>query len=452
MTTKEEIRKVREIGKWEGPEKNRIGEIYKLENHKDIFSCLVVNYPTRMANQAYNTLNCFRGRKVTNACLVNTDDGQKRRLLYKDAFFSFIVCFATVIISVSIMVQCFSPERMQAFATATDITVLPQLYQHVKPSVVYINSLHVYNSTAYRLLESGSGFIYDQQGHIFTNDHVVTGNGTNAIFVTFADGNGAFANITGTDVYSDLAIIQIDPSLAAKENHNLTLGNSSALEIGQQVVAVGAPLGLRSSFSMTYGIVTQLNRPVFESPYNPFPLHGAIQTQTPIEPGNSGGPLLNLDGQVVGVNTAGASRLYQNHTIGTTINFAVPSDILKREADQLISTGTYKHPFTGIVAHDITPLVARELQIPVANAVMVTNVTAGTPADLAGIQRFDIITGVDNKKIRTVEELLDYIDSKSVGQTAIFQVLKSNGNAQNIALKLAERAPPLPTLHQFFSK
>jgi S1-C subfamily serine protease len=298
----------------------------------------------------------------------------------------------------------------------------------------------------------GSGFIYDNDGHIVTNNHVV--GQANTVDVTFIDGDTYSANVIGKDPYSDLAVLQLDKSaVAGGEKFNpLPLSSSSTLEVGQEIAVIGNPFGL--SGSLTHGIISQINRLLPEQDLG-FSIPGTIQIDAAINPGNSGGPLLNLAGQVIGVTTA----IFSNTGTFSGIGFAIPSNNVQMIVPQLIAHGNYKHPWLGIVGTDITSDVAKEIGLKQARGVLVVSVTAASPADVAGIKvegtniinidgsssnlnsHSDVIVGIDNKQIRKMDDIINYIDTKSVGDSVVLKVLR-NGSIQNIDVKLTERPNP----------
>jgi S1-C subfamily serine protease len=299
----------------------------------------------------------------------------------------------------------------------------------------------------------GSGFIYDNDGHIVTNNHVV--GQANTVDVTFIDGDTYSANVIGIDPYSDLAVLQLDKSAVAggEKLNPLPLSSSSTLEVGQEIAVIGNPFGL--SGSLTHGIISQINRLLPEQDLG-FSIPGTIQIDAAINPGNSGGPLLNLAGQVIGVTTA----IFSNTGTFSGIGFAIPSNNVQMIVPQLIAYGNYKHPWLGIVGTDITPDVAKEIGLKQARGVLVVSVTAASPADVAGIKvegtnvinidgrsssnlnpHSDVIVGIDNKQIRKMDDIINYIDTKSVGDSVVLKVLR-NGTTQNIDVKLTERPNP----------
>jgi len=293
----------------------------------------------------------------------------------------------------------------------------------------------------------GSGFVYDILGHTITNAHVIE-NATK-VTVTFLDGNQYNAEIIGADKFTDIAVIKVNekPRLL----HPLDIGDSSVLLVGEQVAAIGNPFGL--SGSMTSGIVSQLGRLLF-SPDNGFSIPDVIQTDAAINPGNSGGPLLNMKGEVIGINTAIRSSTGEF----TGVGFAVPSHTIKKIVPSLIEEGKYHHPWMGITGIDIDPDLAKMRELGNAKGFLVVTVIDGHPADDAGLQGVsktveidgkeypidgDIIVSVDGKEVRKINDLLVHLQrEKSVGDEMILGVLR-DGDLMHLTLTLAER-PDLP--------
>jgi len=289
----------------------------------------------------------------------------------------------------------------------------------------------------------GSGFVYDILGHTITNAHVIE-NATK-VTVTFLDGNQYNAEIIGTDKFTDIAVIKVNekPRLL----HPLDIGDSSVLLVGEQVAAIGNPFGL--SGSMTSGIVSQLGRLLF-SPDNGFSIPDVIQTDAAINPGNSGGPLLNMKGEVIGINTAIRSSTGEF----TGVGFAVPSNTIKKIVPSLIEEGKYHHPWMGITGIDIDPDLAKIRELGNAKGFLVVTVIDGHPADDAGLQGVsktveidgkeypidgDIIISVDGKEVRKINDLLVHLQrEKSVGDEMILGVLR-DGDLMHLTLTLAER-------------
>ncbi|HVX03295.1 MAG TPA: trypsin-like peptidase domain-containing protein, partial [Nitrososphaera sp.] len=223
----------------------------------------------------------------------------------------------------------------------------------------------------------GSGFVYDAQGLIVTNNHVI--DGTDTVQVTFTDGNTYSAKVLGKDAYSDLAVIKITDPFTEKLEP-LKVGNSTDMQVGEQVVAIGNPFGL--SNTMTTGIVSQLGR-LLPNEDNSFSIPDVIQTDAAINPGNSGGPLLNMQGEVIGVNSA----IQSNTGSFSGIGFAISSDEVQRIVPALIKDGKYDHPWLGIAGTNLTLDLTKKLNLPQnSKGVLVTDVTSGGPAQKAGIR------------------------------------------------------------------
>ena len=289
----------------------------------------------------------------------------------------------------------------------------------------------------------GSGFVYDILGHTITNAHVIE-NATK-VTVTFLDGNQYNAEIIGADKFTDIAVIKVNekPRLL----HPLDIGDSSVLLVGEQVAAIGNPFGL--SGSMTSGIVSQLGRLLF-SQDNGFSIPDVIQTDAAINPGNSGGPLLNMKGEVIGINTAIRSSTGEF----TGVGFAIPSNTIKKIVPSLIEEGKYHHPWMGITGIDINPDLAKIRELVNAKGFLVVTVIDGHPADDAGLQGVsktveidgkeypidgDIIISVDGKEVRKINDLLVHLQrEKSVGDEMILGVMR-DGDLIHLTLTLGER-------------
>jgi S1-C subfamily serine protease len=319
------------------------------------------------------------------------------------------------------------------------LLTLPELFSKVEQSVVQIT---VQKGNARGV---GSGFVYDKQGHIVTNYHVVEG--ASKVTVTFLDGTSYRASIVGSDPYTDLAIVKVDVDDSSKLVP-LPLADSSRLRVGEQVAAIGNPFGL--SGSMTAGIVSQLGRMLETA--NGFSIPDVIQTDAAINPGNSGGPLLNMYGEVIGVNTAIASRTGEFSGIG----FAIPSDTVKKIVPVIIADGKYRHPWLGVSGSDITPEIAEALGLREARGFLVVDVVANSPAAKAGIKGGsnarmisidnrtvklggDIIVGVDDIQVRKISDILVYLQrEKSVNDTVTLHVIR-DGKELSIDVVLGER-------------
>ncbi|HJY14834.1 MAG TPA: trypsin-like peptidase domain-containing protein [Nitrososphaeraceae archaeon] len=290
----------------------------------------------------------------------------------------------------------------------------------------------------------GSGFVYDNNGHIVTNNHVVAN--ANIVDITFIDGKRFTANVTGSDAYSDLAVLKIVENFTQDElPPPLTLGNSSDLKVGDQVVAIGNPFGLEGS--ITTGIVSQTGRllPLEETGFS---VPNAIQTDALINPGNSGGPLLNMEAEVIGINTAGI--------FPGSIGFAVPSNAVNRIVPILIDTGNYTHPWLGMTGGSVTSDVAqREGLDRNFNGIIVDTIVKNSPADKAGIngsitnqygERLggDVITAVDGNTVIRMEDLISYLEThKSVGQNMTLTIYEDGKTIDKI-VTIGQRPHPTP--------
>jgi S1-C subfamily serine protease len=300
-----------------------------------------------------------------------------------------------------------------------DLTAV-QIYNRTKYSVVLITNKRQDGSAV-----QGSGFVYSSQGYIVTNHHVVEGE--TEIKATFLDGTVASAQLIGSDVYSDLAVIKVES--LPEQTHNLVLGNSSSLMVGEPVYAIGNPFGLSSS--MTAGIVSQVGRVLrlgdlgVPPPRGNYSIVDVIQFDAAVNPGNSGGPLLNSWGLVVGVTFAIETAEEVRGFIG--IGYAVPSDIVNRVIPVIISTGGYHHPWVGVEVTDMTPEIAEEMGTNYTRGIRIVSVMSGSPAEKADLRKDDIIIGADERTINQVDELLIYLERyKSPGDTITLEIVRNN--------------------------
>ncbi len=335
------------------------------------------------------------------------------------------------------------PSSAEATSVPLATDLLPQeellanLYKAVNRSVVNINMTMSVGEGA------GSGFVYDLQGHIITNNHVVEG--VDKIYVTFADGKMVPATVIGTDADSDLAVIKVD--VDAEELHPVTLGESASLVVGQMAIAIGNPFGLEGT--MTSGIVSALGR-VISTDSSRYSMVDLIQTDAPINPGNSGGPLLDSAGRVIGVNT----MIYTESGTSSGVGMAVPVDTVKRVVPQVLEKGSYAHPWLGVSGMSITPVLAEALDLPVEQGVLVESVVNGGPADLAGLrggtqtrmvdgESFavdgDIIVGIGEVEVQSFDDVVSYLARNTrAGQNLQITVLR-DGRRQTFTVTLGER-------------
>ncbi len=321
------------------------------------------------------------------------------------------------------------------------------LYEQSSPSVVHITTrTRVWSF--FRGVDvqagSGSGFIFDAQGHIITNNHVVAG--AEQVDVIFADGTSLPAIVVGSDAYNDLAVLRVEGA-PTELIRPLPLGESHNLKVGMRVAAIGNPFGLDRT--LTTGVISALGRTIERE--DEAALGEMIQTDAAINPGNSGGPLLNLRGEVIGVNTS--IRSPSGGSVG--IGFAVPVDTLKRVAPELIRRGRYEHPWLGFNAYEITQELADFLKLPVNKGLLIAQLQAGGPADLAGVrgasQRLrtnfgtllvggDILVALDDQPIQTRDDMTIYLENhKRVGDVVQMTLIREGAQ---IALEATLQARP----------
>jgi len=292
----------------------------------------------------------------------------------------------------------------------------------------------------------GSGFIYNNKGYIVTNNHVVEN--AKVVDVTLINGDRYTANVTGTDAFSDLAVIKINENTTTTTTtplpKPLVVGNSSELRVGDQVVAIGNPFGLEGS--MTTGIVSQIGR-LLSVDERGFSIPNAIQTDALINPGNSGGPLLNMKGEVIGVNTAGI--------FPGGIGLAVPSNTVLRIIPVLMEEKNYTHPWLGVTGNTLTADIAKREKLDrTQKGVIIDTIVRGSPADLAGLNGSnineygekrggDIITTIDGKPIIKMEDLISYLElNKAVNDNATLSVYRDGEIIdKQITLKSRPEAP-----------
>jgi len=318
---------------------------------------------------------------------------------------------------------------------------LVELFEKSESGVVRIDVDKINSSRETGSL--GSGFVFDDLGHIITNAHVVES--ASSVTITFLDGSQYNAQIIGSDKFTDIAVIKVEEK--PRYLHPLQMGDSSTLKVGEQVAAIGNPFGL--SGSMTSGIVSQIGR-LLPSLDTGFSIPNVIQTDAAINPGNSGGPLLNMAGKVMGINTAIQSGTGQSAGIG----FAVPSNTILKVVPVLIEEGKYSHPWIGISGKDIDPELAKVRDLDQSKGFLIITVVPGSPAEIAGLKGVseikiigdkeypadgDIIISVDGKEVRKISDILIHLqEEKSVGDEMILGILR-DGEVMHIILVLIER-------------
>jgi serine protease Do len=386
-----------------------------------------------------------------------------------------VAALMTVMLSVGIalgsVITPLAVRGQQAGFVDEEALMLQDIYQRVNPSVVAITVYVPFGSDnplidpfqspdegpqpelpeetpqfgqpRDQAVGAGSGFVYTADGYIITNAHVIQD--ASRVVVQYADGSFANAQIRGSDLNSDIAVLKVD-SLPEGVNP-LPLADSDGVIVGQRAIAIGNPFRLPGT--MTEGIVSAIGRRLESR--TEFLIPEIIQTDAAINPGNSGGPLLNVNGEVIGVNTAIESEVRQSAGIG----FAVPSDIVRKVADAIIESGTVRHAYLGISGRTLFPELNEALGIdPNSRGILVGEVRAGGPAAAAGLQAGtdtafvegievevggDIIVGVDDLEIRVFEDLLGYLfTEKSPGDTITLRILR-NGEPLDVQVTLSER-------------
>jgi len=341
-----------------------------------------------------------------------------------------------------VQVQTSPPILANPDDTLLEDGSLSSLYELVLPGVVSIGTD----------LGQGSGFVFDNEGHVVTNKHVVEGAST--VEVAFSSGFKAHGTVIGSDTDADIAVIQVDAP--AEQIHPLAIGDSSSLHVGQSVVAIGNPFGLNGT--MTLGIISGLGRtqPAHESPGGGFfSTADVIQTDAAINPGNSGGPLFNLNGEVVGVNQS-IRTTNVDATTGNAVNsgvgFSISINLVKRVVPGLIRDGKYEYPYLGLSSSELGLAEIEALGVDTYTGAYVITVVPGGPADQAGIRAGetttsisglnaggDLITALDGQPVTSFDELLSYlVTNKSPGDTVVLTVLR-DGQPVDVTVTLGTR-------------
>jgi S1-C subfamily serine protease len=319
------------------------------------------------------------------------------------------------------------------------------VYARVSPAVVHITSRVIVRDFFWGAVPqegTGSGFIIDKDGHVITNNHVVEG--ADRIVVTLSDETSVEADVVGTDPANDLAVLKI--TVPSDRLHPVQLGSSAALRVGQRAIAIGNPFGLDRT--LTTGVISSLGRPLEVSDQRT--VYDVIQTDAAINPGNSGGPLLDSQGEVIGVNTA----IYSPTGGSVGVGFAIPVDTVRRVVASIIEKGYYPHPWLGITGLSVVPELAEALELPVERGVLIVEVTRGRPAAQAGVRGpdrevrlgnyvipvgGDILTAIDGNKVREMEDLVKYLETETeVGQVVTLSLVR-DGRELTIQVELGER-------------
>jgi S1-C subfamily serine protease len=354
-----------------------------------------------------------------------------------------------------------SPSTSTGASKSTSGLSAHEIYERTAPSVAYVTSTIVRQSESpfgfgenqQQGTATGSGFVINSNGTILTNWHVVENEVK--VTVSFEHSKTVEAHVVGKNPSQDLAVLRIPTE--GLNLHPLTLGNSSTVEVGEPVLAIGNPFGL--SRTLTTGIISALQRQITAP--NGFTIDNVLQTDAPINPGNSGGPLLNAAGQVIGINSqieTGGSGSDGNIGIG----FAVPINTAKEELPELEKGGTVRTAYLGVVMLTIDGSLS-SLNLPVKSGALVEKVEAGSPAGKAGIRAGnveakingsevsvggDIIIGFDGKKVTSSEDLAGYVGAKKPGETVTIELLRASGSGsytkKNVTVTLGQRPNSIP--------
>ncbi len=346
------------------------------------------------------------------------------------------------------------PDSAIAEADAEELLLI-NLYERVNPSVVNIvitvddEETNVTNNL-FPTQGQGSGFVFDAADHIVTNNHVVAD--ANKIEVTFFDGSIVPAEFIGADSDSDIAVIKVN--VPSESLRPVTWGDSDLVRVGQRAVAIGNPFGLAGS--LTSGIISALGRSL-PTENGSFRIPEIIQTDAAINPGNSGGPLLNSDGEVIGVNTAIVPR--RNSLSGERsflgVGFAVPANLAHRVVPSLIESGKYQHPWIGFSGNTVTREIAEAMDLSEAAGALVVQVISGSPADDAGLRGGtreivfdngfdttiggDVIVAIDDEKIRVFDDLISFLSRRGEVNKSVTLTIIRGGETQTLELVLGPR-------------
>jgi 2-alkenal reductase len=358
------------------------------------------------------------------------------------------------------------PQEMIQEADAEE-RLLINLYERVNPSVVSIQAVQTLEGFQHPALPEGvptpelpgepfqqtgegSGFVVDTHGHIVTNNHVVAD--TTALRVTFFDGTTVPATIVGTDPDSDLAVIHVD--VPPESLRPIMWGDSDQVRVGQRAVAIGNPFGYENT--LTSGIISGLSRSLPSSTNPQYRIPEIIQTDAAINPGNSGGPLLNSQGEVIGVTSAivpNFNQLGERSFLG--VGFAIPSNMAQHVVPALIEKGEYAHPWIGFSGMDVLPEIAAEMNLPEAKGALVENVLPDSPAEQAGLRggsrnvQFesigrpvtvggDVIIRIDDQEVRRFDDVLSYLTRREVGQKVDLTIIR-DGETTTVTVTLGRR-------------
>jgi serine protease Do len=324
-----------------------------------------------------------------------------------------------------------NPTQTLVINTTNIETTITDAVQKVGPTVVTVVGTIPGQQTFFGMTPdetvSGSGVFISEQGYVLTNNHVIQG--AQNVTVILSDGTQEKATVVGADPYNDIAVLKVSGKVPAVA----TLGNSDVLKPGETVIAIGSPLGDFKN-TVTVGVVSATGRSIDTG--KGYQIEGLIQTDAAINQGNSGGPLVDLAGEVIGINTL-IVRNTGTGTVAEGLGFAIPINTAQAVATQIIQKGYFAHPFLGISYQPIAPDIAAAYNLPVQWGVYVTNIAANSPASKAGLQRGDIITKINSQTLDANHSYLNTLYAYKPGDTVTLSVVR-NGQTLQIQVTLGE--------------
>lgn len=367
--------------------------------------------------------------------------------------------------TVVVRAQAAQPAALPASATSK-ASALPgkgfdpqRIFADRSPGVVTIFAYFGDPSSQATTVSQGSGFVISPKGYVLTNSHVITNAGDGSrvkaaehLYVEFADGDRAEATVVGWDLYDDVGLLRLDPKL-----HRLSpvpLGDSASAVVGEPVAAIGSPLGNENT--LTVGVVSAIHRSIDAITVQMYKVVDAIQTDAPITHGNSGGPLFDARGRVIGINAQIRSASGTGNDSG--IGFAIPIDAAKHSVAQLIAKGEVTYAYVGISTENMTPSLARALGYKVDHGALIVNVNGGSPAEKAGLRGGareanvlgrtietggDVIVAIDGKPVNGADDVVRFVSfSLRPEDVAVLTIVTPEGQRKRVAVTLAERRLP----------